>query len=96
MSIAASARKPKAVLCEKPMAISLGEADAMIIAAQRNDVKLAIGHQRRFYSSWREAREMIGKGAIGKPRRLWSAIRAGMMNTGTHCIDFQLYALGAI
>ena len=42
MSIAASARKPKAALsCEKPMAISLGEADAMIIAAQRNDVKPA-------------------------------------------------------
>ena len=94
MSIAACARRPKAVLCEKPMAISLGEADAMIIAAQRNDVKLAIGHQRRFYSSWREARRMIAYGAIGKPKRLWSAIRAGMMNTGTHCIDFQLYALG--
>ena len=94
MSIAACARRPKAVLCEKPMAISLGEADAMIIAAQRNDVKLAIGHQRRFYSSWREARRMIADGAIGQPKRLWSAIRAGMMNTGTHCIDFQLYALG--
>ncbi|MBT4976430.1 MAG: Gfo/Idh/MocA family oxidoreductase [Gemmatimonadetes bacterium] len=94
MSIAACSRRPKAVLCEKPMAISLGEADAMIIAAQRNEVKLAIGHQRRFYSCWREARRMIADGAIGKPQRLWSAIKAGMMNTGTHCIDFQLYALG--
>jgi predicted dehydrogenase len=24
----------------------------------------------------------------------WSAVQAGMMNTGTHCIDFQLYLLG--
>ena len=94
MSIAACARRPKAVLCEKPMAVSLGEAEAMVIAAERNDVKLAIGHQRRFYSSWREARQMIAAGAIGKPQRLWSAVKAGMMNTGTHCIDFQLYALG--
>ena len=37
---------------------------------------------------------MIADGAIGKPQRLWSAVKAGMMNTGTHCIDFQLYALG--
>ena len=37
---------------------------------------------------------MVADGAIGKPQRLWSAITAGMMNTGTHCIDFQLYALG--
>lgn len=94
MSIAACARRPKAVLCEKPMAVSLGEAEAMVIAAERNDVKLAIGHQRRFYSCWREARQMIAAGAIGKPQRLWSAVKAGMMNTGTHCIDFQLYALG--
>jgi predicted dehydrogenase len=94
MSVAAAARKPKAVLCEKPMAISLGEAEGMMIACQRNDVKLAIGHQRRFYSAWREARRMVKDGAIGEPRRLWSAIKAGLMNTGTHCIDFQLFALG--
>ncbi|MDP6115957.1 MAG: Gfo/Idh/MocA family oxidoreductase [Planctomycetota bacterium] len=94
MSIAAAARQPRAILCEKPMACSLGDADAMIIAADRNNVKLAIGHQRRFYSSWREARRMLLGGAIGEPRRLWSAVTAGMMNTGTHCIDFQLFVLG--
>ena len=48
MTIAACSRRPKAVLCEKPMAISLGEAEAMVIAAARSQVKLAIGHQRRF------------------------------------------------
>ncbi|MEZ4620531.1 MAG: hypothetical protein R2867_34175 [Caldilineaceae bacterium] len=34
------------------------------------------------------------EGAIGTPERIWSAVTAGMMNTGTHCIDFQLYVLG--
>ncbi len=94
MTIAAAARKPKVVLCEKPMAVSLGEADAMIVACQRNGVKLAVGHQRRFYSSWVEAKRLVQEGAIGKPVRLWSSTRAGMMNTGTHCIDFQMYILG--
>ena len=94
MTIAAAARRPRVIVSEKPMACSLGEADEMIVACQRNEVKLAIGHQRRFYSCWREARRMIADGAIGKPQRLWSAVKAGMMNTGTHCIDFQLYALG--
>ncbi|MEZ4682746.1 MAG: Gfo/Idh/MocA family oxidoreductase [Caldilineaceae bacterium] len=94
MTIAAAAHRPKAILCEKPMAISLGEADAMMIAAQRNGVKLAIGHQRRFYSAWTEARRLVQEGAIGTPERIWSAVTAGMMNTGTHCIDFQLYVLG--
>ena len=94
MTIAAAARRPKAILCEKPMAISLGEADAMMVSCQRNGVKLAIGHQRRFYSCWNEARRLVQSGAIGKPERIWSAVTAGMMNTGTHCIDFQLYVLG--
>ena len=94
MTIAAATYKPKAILCEKPMACSLGEAEAMMIVCERNGVKFAVGHQRRFYSSWREARRLIQDGAIGEPRRLWSAVRAGMMNTGTHCIDFQRFALG--
>lgn len=94
MTIAAAARKPKAVLSEKPMAVSLGEAEAMIIACQRNQVKLGIGHQRRFYSAWQEARRLIQDGAIGKPTRLWSALTGGMMNTGTHSVDFQLFVLG--
>jgi predicted dehydrogenase len=94
MTIAAAARRPKAILCEKPMAASLGEAEAMIIACQRNNVKLAIGHQRRFYSSWREARRLIQEGAIGRPRRLWSTVRQGMLNWGTHCIDLQRFVLG--
>ena len=46
MTIAAAARRPKLILCEKPMAASVGEAEDMIVAAQRNDVKLVIGHQR--------------------------------------------------
>ena len=94
MTIAAAARRPKAILCEKPMAVSMGEADAMVTACQRNNVKLAVGHQRRFYSSWNEARRLVQSGEIGQPVRLWSAVQAGMMNTGTHCIDFQLYLLG--
>ena len=45
---AAAARRPKAILCEKPMAETIGRAEEMLVACQRNDVKLVIGHQRRF------------------------------------------------
>jgi predicted dehydrogenase len=96
MTIAAATAKPKVILCEKPMAVSLGEADAMIIACQRNGVKLAVGHQRRFYSAWQEAKRLVQSGAIGEVKRLWSAVGAGMMNTGTHCLDFQMFVLGDV
>ncbi len=94
MTIAAAARRPRAIVSEKPMACSLGEADEMIVACQRNEVKLAIGHQRRFYSCWNEARRLLADGAIGEPRRLWSTVIQGMLNWGTHCLDCQLFVLG--
>lgn len=93
MTVAAAAHRPKLVLTEKPMACSVAEGDEMIVACKRNDVKLAIGHQRRFLSAWTEARRLIADGAIGEVERLWTGVRAGMMNTGTHGIDFQAYAM---
>ena len=94
MTIAAAARRPKVILCEKPMATSLGEADNMLIACQRNGVKLAIGHMRRFYSGWEEARRLVQAGAIGRPQRVWSIVLEGLLNWGTHTIDGMRYVLG--
>lgn len=54
------------VLCEKPMATSEEEAKAMIEAAKTNGKKLMIGHNQRFVASHQKARELIGKGEIGK------------------------------
>lgn len=54
------------VLCEKPMAISLEEADQMIQAAKENGKKLMIGHNQRFVSSHQKARTLIEQGDIGR------------------------------
>jgi UDP-N-acetyl-2-amino-2-deoxyglucuronate dehydrogenase len=94
MTIAAAARKPKAVLTEKPMATSLSEADAMITACQRNGVRLAIGHMRRFYRGWEIARGLIADGSIGTPQKVWSLVHDGLLNWGTHTIDGIRYVLG--
>ena len=94
MTIAAAAHKPRLVLSEKPMAVSVGEGEAMMVACERNGVKLAISHQRRFFSAWIEARRLVQEGAIGEPERLWTGVGAGMMNTGTHGIDFHFWVLG--
>ncbi|WLD94569.1 Gfo/Idh/MocA family protein [Alkalihalobacillus sp. AL-G] len=54
------------VLCEKPMATSKGEAEAMIEAAEANDKKLMIGHNQRFVPSHQKAKALIESGEIGK------------------------------
>ncbi|MDQ0220481.1 Gfo/Idh/MocA family oxidoreductase [Peribacillus cavernae] len=56
----------KHVLCEKPMATSKTEAEAMITAASQNNKKLMIGHNQRFVSSHVQARELIESGEVGR------------------------------
>jgi predicted dehydrogenase len=94
MTIAACARKPKAVLCEKPMATTLGECDEMLIVARRNGVKVAIAHQRRFNPVWTDARELIANGAIGEPRQIVCKGGQGLLNDCSHLFDMMRYVLG--
>lgn len=56
----------KHVLCEKPMATSKEEAEAMIEAAIANGKKLMIGHNQRFVTSHQKAKEIIDSGKLGK------------------------------
>jgi predicted dehydrogenase len=92
--IAVAALKPKLILCEKPMATSLGEAEQMIVAAKRNNVRLAVGHQRRFLPGWNIARDLVAEGAIGTVTHLWSNIADGLLNWGTHTIDMMRFIMG--
>ena len=84
----------KAVLCEKPMAVSLNEANQMIAACRTGGTKLAIGHQRRFYPGWTEARRLISEGVVGKPTMVTGHVVDGLLNTGSHVIDGIRYVLG--
>jgi UDP-N-acetylglucosamine 3-dehydrogenase len=66
----AAAESGKHVLTEKPMAISLPEADAMIDAARRNHVRLMVGQVLRFRGCNVRARQLIREGRIGQPRNM--------------------------
>jgi predicted dehydrogenase len=53
------------VLVEKPMAVSLEQADSMIAAARDNQVKLCTNHNYLFKPSVVKARQLVEGGAIG-------------------------------
>ena len=53
------------VLCEKPMATSFAEAEAMVDAAQRNNRKLLIGLSRRFKGESMSAKRLVESGVLG-------------------------------
>ena len=65
MSIAAMNRG-KHVLCEKPLARTLKEAEDILSAARSNGVTLKCGFNHRHHPGIKKAREWIDSGAIGE------------------------------
>ncbi len=61
-----AANHGKHVVVEKPMAISLQEAEQMIEAAIKNKIKLLCGHTQSFGSHIRTMRKIIRSGEFGK------------------------------
>ncbi|WP_433380335.1 Gfo/Idh/MocA family oxidoreductase [Actinoplanes sp. CA-142083] len=73
--IVAAAAAGKHVFCEKPMALTLTDADRAIDACRTAGVHLQIGFNRRFAPDWAAARALIDAGSVGTPRLLRSLTR---------------------
>lgn len=70
MTIAAAQAEIRGVICEKPMALNLQEAGAMIEACKEYGTKLIITHERRWDADYRKAKELIEEGSIGELRTI--------------------------
>ncbi|MSQ53454.1 MAG: Gfo/Idh/MocA family oxidoreductase [Betaproteobacteria bacterium] len=61
-----AARAGKHVICEKPLAVTLEQADAMIRACREAGVLLAVRETGRYSPILSKARELVSQGLIGK------------------------------
>ncbi len=62
----AALRAGKHVLCEKPMAMSLKEAEDMIKTADETGRYLMIGHNQRLVPAHRKVKEILNSGEMGR------------------------------
>lgn len=69
-NVAAAAAADKHVLCEKPMALSLDECQAMIDACDRAGVRMVVGHSHGFDAPIALARRIIDSGQVGRVRMI--------------------------
>ncbi len=60
----------KHVLCEKPMAVTLEEADAMIAACRKAGVRFMIAHVLRFWPEYLAVVDLVKAGRIGRLRQV--------------------------
>jgi len=63
----AAARAGKHVFCEKPMAVTLEDCDAMIDACRTAGVKLMVGQVCRYHAVHGKVRELVHGGEYGRP-----------------------------
>ena len=84
------------VLCEKPIAIDLEEADQMVAAAQRSGARLAINQQNHVNPGICKAQEMVAAGTIGEVVLVRGRNKSGRKSgnefteMGTHVTDMML------
>lgn len=89
------------MFCEKPLARTLAEADAMVAACEKHHVKCAIAHQTRYSPRVKVIKEMIAAGQLGDILELRGNgkedTRGGgedMMVLGTHIFDLMRHFAG--
>lgn len=64
--IIAAAGAGKAVLCEKPLALTRADAQRAVNACEEAGVLLGVGHDKRHLSSMRELKQVVESGALGQ------------------------------
>ena len=88
ITIACAEAGVKAVLCEKPIATRIVDAERMIAACNASGTILIINHNRRFNPNYRRLREFLAAGELGEvtsANLVWGKGRLG--NVGTHLFD---------
>lgn len=100
-----SAKAGKHVLCEKPMATSVSDAEAMIDACKTANVKLMIAYRCQYEPTNLKAVKLIREGAIGKVQVIHSAFGGNFAagewrltkkyGGGGSLMDVGIYALNA-
>lgn len=65
--VEAAAERGLAVLCEKPLALALSDAEAIAETVETHGIPLMVGHVLRFFPDYRAIRDELAAGAVGEP-----------------------------
>jgi len=84
------------VLCEKPMATSLSDAERVVETARRTGGRVSINHIRRWSDSYIRLRDRLRNGEWGELRHVYfHSGSTGLGNFVIHAFDLMRYLTGA-
>lgn len=90
--IAGARAGTKCILCEKPIGVSIDEAEAMILACKQSGTRLAINHQMRFMEQYTRIKEIVNSSDLGGLSSIVvSASNFGLAMNGSHYFEMFRY-----
>lgn len=96
ITIAALEAGVQRVLCEKPLATSLEDAERVVEAARRSGGRVAVNHIRRWSDGYARLLERLGTGEWGELRHVYfQSGSTGLGNFVIHAFDLMRYLTGA-
>lgn len=89
--VALAARYGLPCICQKPLAPSLAEAEAIVADAGEAGIMLAVHENFRFMPWYREARRLLDAGVLGRPLNILFRLRPGDGQGPQAYLDRQPY-----
>ena len=85
----------KAITCEKPIAVTLEDADRMVEACRSRGIKFSAGDLDRNFADYWKAKEIIDAGEIGEVQSINILYGSGIEMSGGGCQLFSLMRMFA-
>jgi len=86
--------KPKVILCEKPIADNMRQAQAIIGACEEHGVRLAVNYIRQWDPAVIRLKQMFAQRAFGRISSIHCYYTKGLFNNGSHFIELLHYWFG--
>ncbi|MBI5147718.1 MAG: Gfo/Idh/MocA family oxidoreductase [Parcubacteria group bacterium] len=85
-----------AIVCEKPIASTIGKGREMVAACEKSGSLLFVNHIRRFEPLLGEWQKRLADGVIGEIQQATGYYSIGLYHMGTHLVDFLRFYLGDV
>jgi predicted dehydrogenase len=83
----------RGIVIEKPIALSLQEAQRIIAFCSEHRIALRIGHQLRFSAEFMRLRQAMRNGELGQLQCVRASCYGNLMDQGAHMIDMLCWLL---
>lgn len=93
MAVAVAEAGAPMIFCEKAIACSLQEADAVLAAVGSRSIPFNTGVLRRFNRTYHAARQLIAAGEIGEPRTAVHYAASNLLHGHIHSLDTLSFLL---